>query len=62
MKTKLIHSTAILFSFVIYSCNNESVVANQSQPNASTFKSFQDLRNSLKSDPYTKTLDPSISF
>ena len=62
MKTKLIYSTAILFSFVIYSCNNESVGANQSQPNASTFTSFQDLRNSLKPNPYVKTLDPSISF
>ena len=62
MKTKLIYSTAILFSFVIYSCNNESVGTNQSQPNASTFTSFQDLRNSLKPNPYVKTLDPSISF
>ena len=62
MKTKLIYSIAILFSFVIYSCNNESVGANQSQPNASTFTSFQDLRNSLKPNPYVKTLDPSISF
>lgn len=62
MKTKLIYSTAILFSFVIYSCNNESVGTNQSQSNASTFTSFQDLRNSLKPNPYVKTLDPSISF
>ena len=62
MKTKLIYSTAILFSFVIYSCNNESVGTNQSQPNASIFTSFQDLRNSLKPNPYVKTLDPSISF
>lgn len=62
MKTKLIYSTAILFSFVIYSCNNESVGANQTQHNASTFTSFQDLRNSLKPNPYVKTLDPSISF
>tara|TARA_B100001093_G_scaffold94063_1_gene86242 strand:+ start:7939 stop:8910 length:972 start_codon:yes stop_codon:yes gene_type:complete len=62
MKTKLIYSTAILFSFVIYSCNNESVGTNQSQPNASTFTSFQDLRNSLKPNPYVKTFDPSISF
>ena len=62
MKTKLIYSTAILFSFVIYSCNNESVGANQPQSNASTFTSFQDLRNSLKPNPYVKTLDPSISF
>ena len=62
MKTKLIYSIAILFSFVIYSCNNESIGANQSQPNASTFTSFQDLRNSLKPNPYVKTLDPSISF
>ena len=62
MKTKLIYSTAILFSFVIYSCNNESVGANQTQHNASTFTNFQDLRNSLKPNPYVKTLDPSISF
>ena len=62
METKFIYSIAILFFFVIYNCNNESVGANQSQPNANTFTSFQDLRNSLKPNPYVKTLDPSTSF
>ncbi|MDG1014033.1 MAG: hypothetical protein P8O09_02365 [Flavobacteriaceae bacterium] len=62
MKTKLIYLLVILFSFVIYSCDDEGALQNQSQPDASTFTSIQDLRNSLKPNPYVQTLNPSNSF
>ena len=62
MKTKFIYLIVIIFSFVIHSCDDEGVGANQSQPDASTFTSIQDLRNSLKPDPHVETVDPSNNF
>lgn len=62
MKTKLIYLIAIIFSFVIHSCDDEGALANQSQPDASSFTSIQDLRNSLKPNPYVQTINPSNSF
>jgi hypothetical protein len=62
MKTKFIYLIVIIFSFVIHSCDDEGVGANQSQPDASTFTSIQDLRNSLKPDPHVETVDPSDNF
>jgi hypothetical protein len=62
MKTKLIYLMSIIFSLGIYNCDEADGGSSQSPPNASTFTSIQDLRNSLKPDPHVETVDPSASF
>ena len=62
MKTKLIYLMSIIFSLGIYNCDEADGGSSQSPPNASTFTSIEDLRNSLKPDPHVNTVDPSASF
>ncbi len=62
MKTKLIYLMSIIFSLGIYNCDEADGGSSQSPPNASTFTSIEDLRNSLKPDPLVETVDPSGSF
>ena len=62
MKTKLIYLMSIIFSLAIYNCDEADGGSSQSPPNASTFTSIEDLRNSLKPDPHVETVDPSASF
>ena len=65
MKTKLIYLMSIIFSLGVYNCDEADGGSYQSPPNppnASTFTSIQDLRNSLKPDPHVNTVDPSGSF
>ena len=58
MKTKLIYLMSIIFFLGIYNCND----SDNDTPPASTFTSIQDLRSSLKPEPYVQTIDPSDSF
>jgi hypothetical protein len=65
MKTKLIYLMSIIFSLGVYNCDEADGGSYQSPPNppnASTFTSIEDLRNSLKPDPHDYTVDPSGSF
>ena len=62
METKLIYLMSIIFSLGVYNCNEADGGSSQSPPNASTFTSIEDLRNSLKPDPLVETVDPSGSF
>ena len=62
MKKKLIYTLALVISLTTYNCDDAEGGSYQSNPNASTFTSIQDLRNSLKPDPYIETVDPSASF
>ena len=62
MKTKLIYLMSIIFSLGIYNCDEADGGSSQSPPDASTFTSIEDLRNSLKPDPHVETVDPSASF
>lgn len=62
MKKKLIYILALVISLTTYNCDDAEGGSYQSNPNASTFTSIQDLRNSLKPDPYIETVDPSASF
>jgi len=62
MKKKLIYILALVISLTTYNCDDAEGGSYQSNPNASTFTSIQDLRNSLKPDPYVETIDPSTSF
>ena len=62
MKTKLIYLMAIIFSLGIYNCDEADGGSSQSPPDASTFTSIEDLRNSLKPDPHVETVDPSGNF
>lgn len=62
MKTKLIYLSALVLSLTSYNCDDAEGGSYQSNPNASTFTSIQDLRNSLKPDPHVETVDPSATF
>jgi len=62
MKTKLIYLMSIIFSLGVYNCDEADGGSSQSPPNASTFTSIEDLRNSLKPNPHVETVDPSGSF
>ena len=62
MKIKLIYLMSIMFSLGIYSCDEADGGSSQSNPDASTFVSILDLRNSLKPNPHVDTVDPSGSF
>jgi hypothetical protein len=65
MKTKLIYLMSIMFFLGIYNCDEADggpYQSPQDPPNASSFTSILDLRNSLKPDPHVNTVDPSGSF
>ena len=62
MKTKLFYLFSIVLSLLMYDCDDAEGGTFDSTPNASTFNSIQDLRNSLKPDPYVETVDPTGSF
>jgi len=62
MKTKLFYLSSIVLALLMCNCDDADGGTYDSTPNASTYNSIQDLRNSLKPDPYVETVDPSGSF